>query len=148
MSHERTDDPLIAQSEEAELDAHRSVRAANLFDVRRFIGGLFAIYGVILTILGLGASDADVDRAAGINVNLWTGLAMPAVAALFLLWAFTRPLSEELDERDEDDRTVKGALAPVGPDAAALAGTQTTSRRARDDRRRASGEGPTGGEQR
>ncbi len=40
---DRTDDPLIAQSEQAELDAHRSARAANLFDVRRFIGGLFLI---------------------------------------------------------------------------------------------------------
>lgn len=97
---DRTDDPLIGKSEEAEVDAHRAARAANLFDVRRFIGGLFAIYGVILTILGLGASDADIDRAAGINVNLWTGLAMLAVAAIFLVWALTRPLSNELDEAE------------------------------------------------
>jgi hypothetical protein len=98
----RTDDPLIAQSEQAELEAHRAERAANLFDVRRFIGGLFAIYGVILTILGIGASDADIDRAAGINVNLWTGLAMLAVAALFLVWALTRPLSRELEEAESE----------------------------------------------
>jgi hypothetical protein len=103
---------------------------------------------VILTILGLGASDADIDRAAGINVNLWTGLAMIAVAALFLVWAFTRPLSEELDEPAGEDRTVKGAVAPVGPDAAALAGTKTTSRRARDDRRGGSGRGGPGPEER
>ena len=77
-----TDDPLIAQKEEAETDARRTARAANLFDVRRFIGGLFAIYGVILTILGIGGSDEDIDQAAGINVNLWTGLAMLAVARL------------------------------------------------------------------
>jgi hypothetical protein len=149
VSRERTDDPLIAQSEQAELEAHRSARAANLFDVRRFIGGLFAIYGVILTILGLGASDADIDRAADINVNLWTGLAMLAVAAVFLLWAFTRPLSDELEEaeREEDDRTVKGAVAPVGPDAAALAGTKTTSRRPRDDRRGPSGPSGSGSQQ-
>ena len=96
------DDPLIKQSEQAELDAHRSARAANLFDVRRFIGALFVIYGVILTVLGLGASDAEIDKAAGVNVNLWTGLAMLAVGILFLIWAFTRPLSEELEERDEE----------------------------------------------
>ena len=53
---------VIAEAEEAELDAHRSARAANLFDVRRFIGGLFAIYGVILTVLGIGASDADIEQ--------------------------------------------------------------------------------------
>ena len=95
-----SDDPLIAQKEEAELDAHRSARAANLFDVRRIIGGLFAIYGLILTILGIGASDADIDKAAGINVNLWVGLAMLLVAAIFLTWAFTRPLSRQLEEKE------------------------------------------------
>ena len=104
----RTDDPLIGQAEEAEREAHRAERAANLFDVRRFIGGLFAIYGLILTILGIGASDADIDRAAGINVNLWTGLAMLAVAALFLVWALTRPLSRELEEAESEQAASGG----------------------------------------
>jgi xanthine/uracil/vitamin C permease (AzgA family) len=116
---ERTDDPLIAQREQAELEAHRSARAANLFDVRRFIGGLFAIYGLILTVMGIGASDADIDRAAGINVNLWTGLAMLAVAALFVFWALSRPLAEELEEAPtEGDRTVRALprwSAPTRP---------------------------------
>ena len=91
-----TDDKLISESEQAERDA----RAANLFDVRRFIGGLFVIYGVILFVLGIGASDADVEKAAGVNVNLWTGLAMLLVGALFLAWAFTRPLGEEIAESE------------------------------------------------
>jgi hypothetical protein len=131
-----TDDKLIEQSEKAELDAHRSARAANLFDVRRFIGGLFVLYGIILLIMGIGASDADVEQAAGVNVNLWVGLAMLLVGAFFLAWAFMRPLSQELgeDEPDEGDRTVKGAPAPVGADAAALSGSKTTSRRAGRDR--------------
>jgi hypothetical protein len=93
-----TDDKFIAESEQAELDAHRSARAANLFDVRRFIGGLFVIYGLILFVLGLGASDAEVEKAAGVNANLWTGLAMLIVGGVFLAWALTRPLSDELDE--------------------------------------------------
>ena len=135
------DDKFIAESEKAEQEAHRNARAANLFDVRRFIGGLFVIYGVILLIMGIAASDADVEKAAGVNVNLWTGVAMLLVGAFFLAWAFTRPLSRELDEDDpgEGDRTVKSAPAPVGVDAAALSGSQTTSRRARRDR------GGTGG---
>ena len=146
---DRPDDPLIAQSEEAEQDAHRSALAANLFDVRRFIGGIFVIYGVILTVLGIGATDADIEKAAGVNVNLWTGLAMLAVGILFLVWAFTRPLSDEREEGDEDgDRTVKGAPAPVGADAAALAGSQTTSRRARRDRQGGGRRDGPGSEQR
>jgi len=92
----------------------RARRAANLFDLRRLIGGLFLIYGVILLILGIGASDADIDKAAGWNLNLWTGVAMLVVAAIFLVWAFTRPLADELgeDEPPEGDRTVRGAHAP------------------------------------
>jgi hypothetical protein len=98
MSH----DPLIEKAEGAEVDAQRARRAASLFDLRRMIGGLFAIYGVILVILGLGASDAEIDKAAGWNLNLWVGVAMLIVAALFLLWAFTRPLSEELEDAEPD----------------------------------------------
>src|SRR5215208_4271089 len=94
------DDKLMAQHEQAEAEAHRDARAANLFDVRRFIGGLFALYGLILLVLGLGASDADVEKAAGINVNLWTGLAMLIVAAIFIAWALLRPLGRELSESE------------------------------------------------
>jgi hypothetical protein len=131
-----TDDPLIEKAEGAEIESGRARRAANLFDLRRIIGGLFAVYGVILVILGLGASDAEIDKAAGWNLNLWTGLAMLVVAAIFLTWALTRPLSDELEEaeRGEGDRTVTGQPAPTGPDAAALAGSETTRRRPRRDR--------------
>jgi hypothetical protein len=131
-----SDDPMIEKAEGAEVDAERARRAASLFDLRRMIGGLFAVYGVILVILGIGASDAEIDKAAGWNLNLYVGIAMLVVAALFLLWAFTRPLADELDEaeREEGDRTVAGAHAPTGPDAAALSGSETTRRRPRRDR--------------
>jgi hypothetical protein len=125
-----TGDELIGQSEEAEVDSERASRAANLFDVRRMIGGLFLIYGVILTVLGIGASDKEISKAAGVNLNLWVGLGMLVVGALFLFWAFGRPLVKE-DERDEPpegDRSVRGAHAPVGADAAAFKGSQTASR--------------------
>jgi hypothetical protein len=95
-------DRFIQEAEQAELDSRRAERAANLFDVRRFIGGLFVIYGVILFVLGVGASDAEVEKAAGVNANLWTGLAMLIVGAIFLVWAFTRPLSQELDEAESE----------------------------------------------
>ena len=52
------EDKFIADAERAEEEA-RAARAANLFDVRRIIGGLFLIYGVILFVLGIGASDAE-----------------------------------------------------------------------------------------
>jgi NADH:ubiquinone oxidoreductase subunit 4 (subunit M) len=79
----------------------RDVRAANLFDIRRIIGGLFLLYGVTLTVLGLGASDADLRRADGVNVNLLVGIVMIVMAALFIAWALWRPLGRELAERSE-----------------------------------------------
>lgn len=93
-----TGDPQIAQSESADIDAKRAARAANLFDVRRLIGGLFVIYGVILVILGLGASDESIRKSADMNVNLWSGLGMFVLGALFLAWAFMRPLSDTPEE--------------------------------------------------
>ena len=102
MADERnpTGDPLIGQAEEAEAAA----RAANLFDVRRFIGGLFLIYGAVLTALGLFASQAEIDKAAGVNANLWTGLVMLIVGGGFLFWALRAPVgAEELADGDGND---------------------------------------------
>ena len=102
---ERTESPtgdrFIAESERAEEEA-RAQKAANLFDLRRIIGGLFMVYGAILTILGLTDTQKEIDKAAGVNVNLYTGLAMIAVAILFLIWAFTRPLSKQLEEAERE----------------------------------------------
>ena len=103
-----TGDALIDQAEEAEGETGgREERAANLFDIRRIIGGLFLLYGVVLFILGLGASDADVRRAAGINVNLWVGISLLVTAAFFITWALMRPLGRELAE-DEPARDEAG----------------------------------------
>ncbi|MER8157322.1 hypothetical protein [Streptomyces sp. NPDC094472] len=82
----------VYRSEVDELE-QKSATAARLFDVRRIIGGLFVIYGIIVLIAGFTASDADVKKASGININLWTGWCMLAVGLLFLLWMKLRPLS-------------------------------------------------------
>lgn len=94
-----TGDPHIEQAEREKAEAISGAaaeRAANLLDIRRIIGGLLGIYGVILLVLGLGASDAEIDKAAGVNLNLWTGIALVAVAAFFIAWALARPLGREL----------------------------------------------------
>jgi hypothetical protein len=91
------EDPLIAESEEAEIDAKRAARAARLFDIRRLIGGLFLIYGVILVILGLGESDKSIAKSADININLYSGLGMLVVSVLFIAWALMRPLGDDPD---------------------------------------------------
>ncbi|WP_030043458.1 hypothetical protein, partial [Streptomyces resistomycificus] len=70
----------------------KSATAARLFDIRRIIGGLFVLYGVIVTIAGITASDADIDKAEGVNINLWTGLGMLALGLFFLAWLKLRPV--------------------------------------------------------
>ncbi|SDH46740.1 hypothetical protein SAMN05192558_102184 [Actinokineospora alba] len=70
------------------------VKKAGLFDLRGVLALLFAVYGVVLTVMGLfSTSQQDLDKAGGINVNLWMGVGMLAAAALFALWARLRPLA-------------------------------------------------------
>lgn len=80
------------QREVTELEK-KSATAARLFDIRRIIGGLFVVYGVIVTIAGLTVSDADRAKAQGVNINLWTGLGMLALGIVFLVWLWLRPLA-------------------------------------------------------
>lgn len=73
-------------------DHPKSVSSAALFDLRTVIAVLFGIYGVILTILGLlGTSPADLEKAGGIALNLWTGIGMIVVAGFFVAWLLLRP---------------------------------------------------------
>jgi hypothetical protein len=67
--------------------------ASQLFDLRTVIAVLFGAYGIVLTIMGAFFEDeAELAKSAGIDINLWSGLAMLVAAALFLLWARLRPL--------------------------------------------------------
>ncbi|MEV6550988.1 hypothetical protein AB0M57_20090 [Streptomyces sp. NPDC051597] len=91
------------QREVSELEK-KSATAARLFDIRRIIGGLFTLYGVIVTIAGLTASDADLDKAQGVNINLWTGLGMLALGLFFLGWLWLRPLAPPVPQAGEDGR--------------------------------------------
>jgi formate hydrogenlyase subunit 3/multisubunit Na+/H+ antiporter MnhD subunit len=55
---------------------------------------------VILLLAGIFGSSADKNKAAGVNINLWVGIALILAAALFWTWALTRPLTEELREAE------------------------------------------------
>lgn len=83
--------PGRASTGATDEDEIKAARAANRFDIRRLIGGLFALYGLILLLLGLFGSHAIKHKAAGINVDLWTGLGMLVFAALMLFWALSKP---------------------------------------------------------
>jgi hypothetical protein len=73
-------------------DRRRAERLERWFDIRRIIGGLFVLYGVILLVTGIVGTSLVKNKADGINVNLWTGLAMLVFGLLMWLWAVVRPL--------------------------------------------------------
>jgi hypothetical protein len=65
--------------------------ASKLFDLRYLIGGLFVVYGVMLTIAGFFTSRANIAKAANININLWLGIFMLLIGIFFLVWARLSP---------------------------------------------------------
>jgi hypothetical protein len=65
---------------------------AGLFDIRFIIALLLGIYGVITLLAGLFASDAQIDKADGLNVNIVAGIGMLVTAACFAAWARLRPI--------------------------------------------------------
>jgi hypothetical protein len=80
---------------------------ARIFDIRNIIGALLAIYGILLTIAGFapglvaahddGATAGNtVDLYVGTDANWWVGLALLAVAAVFVAWAALRPVVAEV----------------------------------------------------
>src|SRR2546423_9361911 len=84
-----------AVSDEDELAA---ARAANRFDIRRLIGALFVLYGGVLTVLGIDGSTHLKHKADGINIDLWTGIAMLVFGALMIFWALALPAMPEPPE--------------------------------------------------
>ena len=91
-----------SETDKAE-DSDRATGMASLFDLRMVIGGLLTLYGVLLTVMGVFASDQAKAKAAGININLWAGVVILAGGAVFLAWARLRPLrAEDLKKSDGD----------------------------------------------
>jgi hypothetical protein len=95
---------MVDESRESQDDATRAARdseiertteaessAARLFDVRRVIGALFTLYGVL--VLGAGLLDGDdaSKKASGIDINIWTGLGMLLLGILMLVWMKVSP---------------------------------------------------------
>jgi len=83
-------------------------RSAGAFDIRLIIALLLGVYGLVLTVMGIWfTTDDDLAKAADVNINLWAGIGMLVVTALFVLWAQVRPIiiteSPEPTESPETD---------------------------------------------
>jgi drug/metabolite transporter (DMT)-like permease len=75
-------------------------RMQRLFDLRYVIGVLLGVYGVVLVIRGALDGPEQLARASGISINLWTGVGLLVVAAVFLVWARLRPLGIDVTEEE------------------------------------------------
>jgi hypothetical protein len=84
-------------------DQENVATKARLFDVRSVIGGLFVLYGLIVTAIGLTDGQAEIDKAQGVRINLWMGLAMLALGLLMLLWLRLNPPPAPPAEDTADD---------------------------------------------
>jgi hypothetical protein len=66
---------------------------AGAFDVRNVIAALIGFYGIVLVIVGIvDRSEEALEKAGGVNANLWAGIVMIVVAAGFALWSRLRPV--------------------------------------------------------
>src|SRR3954468_23308427 len=72
-------------------DEARAAKMANRFDIRRIIGGLFLVYGVVLVVTGLVGDHVVKNKASGINVDLITGACMIVFASLRTAGALRPP---------------------------------------------------------
>lgn len=66
-------------------------RTVGAFDVRFFIAVALGLIGVFLLLVAL-LADPELDKTGGIHANLWTGIGMVVVAAVFGVWARLRPM--------------------------------------------------------
>jgi hypothetical protein len=106
-----SDSPMAStgSTDEEEVAA---AKAANRFDIRRLIGGLFTLYALILIALGLFGSHHIKTKAAGINVDLYTGIGMLIFGALMIFWALSKPVvPEPAETRGEGSGRIRRAPA-------------------------------------
>jgi hypothetical protein len=79
-------------------DEAAAARAANRFDIRRLVGVVLGLYGLVLVGLGVFGAQHIKVKASGINIDLWAGIGMLVVAVLMITWALLRPVRPEPPE--------------------------------------------------
>lgn len=68
---------------------------SRFFELRMIIAVLFTVYGIVCIVWGLGfTTSAELQKAAGINVNLLAGIGMLVVGLAFGAWALRSPIEQ------------------------------------------------------
>ncbi len=107
--------PVKPSADRSPSDAERRrlLASTRRFDLRRILGALFLLYGVLVTIVGLVNPGADTAKTHGIPINLWAGAAMLVAGVLFLVWDRLSPVPEEdiVKSLEHDDANREAAKA-------------------------------------
>lgn len=105
-------------SEKSTAPQATSQQHAGAFDLRNVIGALLGIYGLVLIVcyffLDPGINP-DTDTLKDPADNLYSGLAMLAVAAIMMIWAKLRPIivdTAAIAPDDGDNSVVSAADKP------------------------------------
>jgi predicted ABC-type sugar transport system permease subunit len=80
-----------------------------LFDIRTIVGALLGCYAIVLVVTSLvDDTAAQQAKTGGVEVNLWAGLGMGAVAAAFVAWALLRPVQVQPEPHTPADESAAG----------------------------------------
>ena len=82
---------MSTESNKANSDKGLLGTLLSLFDIRNVIGSLLAVYGIILLLMGL-FGDPETDKTGGPNANLWAGIVLLVIGAVFIAWGLLRPV--------------------------------------------------------
>ncbi len=91
-------------------------------DIRLPIGGMFAVTGLLLAVYGVmtGGDARMYERATGVNINLWWGVAMLAFGLVMLALgrrggkAGARPAADSAEGRATEEREHRLGLEKEG----------------------------------
>jgi hypothetical protein len=105
-----------AAGRDSEIESTEAAKssAASLFDIRRVIGGLFTLYGVLVLGAGLFDGSNAKEKASGIDINVWTGLGMLLLGLGMLAWMALRPVDVRAVQQEMDGSDGRGAGAAEG----------------------------------
>ena len=112
MSDDSSRESAAGRDPEIESTEAAKSSAAGLFDLRRIIGGLFTLYGVLVLGAGLFDGSNAKEKASGLDINVWTGLGMLLLGLGMLAWMALRPVDVRTvqDEMDGSDGSSAGTV--------------------------------------
>ncbi len=112
----------MAHQQAGSSSASTPRKTAGALDIRNIIGLLLGIYGLVLIVMGF-VADQELAKTGGVNANLYAGLGLAVVAAVFLTWARLRPIvvpahvAGHADQADPDHTGAHGGSGSGGPAA-------------------------------